>query len=74
MIVLMIRWFRKICKVPLEKIKIHIHMHTLHSRENILEYWSDITKVPQKQFYRPYIKPTSLLAKGEIYYIMGLAP
>src|SRR3989338_539376 len=68
MILLMMKWFRKVCKVPEKKIKIHIHMHTLHIRKDIIEYWSAITQVPSNQFYRPYIKPTSLGQRKNILY------
>ncbi|TSC77941.1 MAG: Uncharacterized protein G01um101424_75 [Parcubacteria group bacterium Gr01-1014_24] len=68
MILLMIKWLRKICRVPEKKFKIHIHMHTLHCREDIIEYWSKITQVPPGQFYKPYIKPTSLGQRKNILY------
>ena len=68
MIQLMMKWFRKICRVPEKKIRIHIHMHTLHCREDIIEYWAKITKIPISQFYKPYIKPTSLGQRRNILY------
>ena len=60
MILLIMRWFREICKVPEEKFRICVHMHTLHCRKDIEEYWSKITGVPLSQFYKSQIKPTSL--------------
>ncbi len=60
MIKFMMRWFRKICKVPKEKFKICIHIHKLHCRKDIEYYWSKITKIPFSQFYKTQIKPTSL--------------
>ena len=68
MILLIMKWFRKVCKVPEKKFKIHIHMHSLHVRKDIIEYWSAITQVPSNQFYRPYIKPTSLGQRKNILY------
>ncbi|HEU0085998.1 MAG TPA: hypothetical protein VFQ59_03525, partial [Candidatus Paceibacterota bacterium] len=68
MILFMMKWFRKICKVPEHKFKIHIHMHTLHCRKDIIDYWSKITGVPLKQIYRPYIKPTSLGQRRNLLY------
>ena len=68
MILLMMKWLRKICKIPEKKLKIHIHMHTLHCRKDIIEYWSKITQVPLRQFYKPYIKPTSLGQRKNILY------
>jgi transcriptional regulator with XRE-family HTH domain len=68
MILLMMKWFRKVCKVPEKKFKIHIHMHTLHIRKDIITYWSELTRVPESQFYRPYIKKTSLGQRRNILY------
>ena len=68
MITLMMRWFREICRVPEEKFRIHIHMHSLHIRKNIMKYWSKITGIPIEQFYKPYIKPTSLGQRKNILY------
>lgn len=57
---LMMKWFLLICHIPKEKIRINIHIHTLHCRKNIEEYWSKITNIPLTQFYKTQIKPTTL--------------
>lgn len=68
MIKFMMKWFRYVCKVPEEKIKIAIHMHELHCRKNIEQYWSKITGIPLKQFQKTYIKPTSLKHRRNVLY------
>lgn len=68
MIILMMKWFRDICCVSEDKFRIHIHMHNLHCRKDILKYWSIITNIPLAQFYKPYIKPTSLGQRKNILY------
>lgn len=60
MIKLMMKWFRKICKVPKNKFRIALHIHQLHCRKNIESYWSRLTGVSRKQFHKTQIKPTSL--------------
>ncbi len=60
MIKFMMRWFRKICKVPEKKFRIALHIHKLHCRKDIENYWSQITGVPLDQFHKTQIKPTSL--------------
>jgi len=60
MIKLMMRWFREICLVPESKFRVCLHIHTLHCRKNIEKYWSSITGLPPRQFYKTQIKPTSL--------------
>lgn len=68
MIILMMKWLREICKISEGKFRIHVHMHDLHSRNNINAYWSKITGVPLNQFYKPYIKHTSLGQRRNILY------
>lgn len=60
MIVFIMKWFRKICKVPENKFRITLHIHTLHCRKDVQKYWSQITGIPLCQFYKTQIKPTSL--------------
>ncbi len=60
MIEMMMRWFREICLVPEEKFRIQIHIHSLHSKNEIKEYWSKITGIPKDQFHKIIVKKTSL--------------
>ena len=60
MIKFMMRWFRKVCKVPEKKFRIALHIHELHCRKDIENYWSKITNIPLSQFHKTFIKPTSL--------------
>ena len=60
MIKLIMRWFREICKVPEQKFRICLHIHTLHCRKDIEKYWAQITNIPLTQFYKTQIKPTTL--------------
>jgi len=60
MIAFMMRWFRKICRVPEKKFRICLHIHELHCRKNIQRYWRKLTKIPLSQFHKTQIKPTSL--------------
>lgn len=60
MVIFMMKWFREFCKVPENKFRIMIHMHTLHCRKDIEGYWSDLTGIPLEQFHKTQVKPTSL--------------
>lgn len=68
MILLAMRWFREVCNVSESRFRIHIHMHDLHVRKNLIEYWSEITGISKNQFYKPYIKHTSLGQRRNILY------
>lgn len=56
MIKIMMVFFRKICQVPEEKFRgyIHIHPHLNHTRAE--SYWSSITGIPLKKFFKTYRK------------------
>ncbi len=60
MIGFMMNWFRGMCKVREEKFRISLHLHTLHCRKDVENYWSEVTQIPLNQFNKPFIKPTSL--------------
>ncbi len=68
MIVLIMRWFRDICNVPEEKFRVHMHIHNLHFRKDVEKYWFSITGVSQGQFYKTYIKQSSLRQRRNILY------
>ena len=68
MIMLMMKWFRQICKVPNHKFRIALHIHNLHISDNVKGYWAKITDIPVNQFYKIYIKKSSLRYKRNILY------
>jgi len=68
MIILVMRWFREISKVPEYKFRVALHIHSLHSRNDMINYWSNITKIPGDQFHKLYIKKTSLKQRRNILY------
>ena len=68
MMILIMRWFREICIVPENKFRVALHVHDLHVRQGIVNYWSRLTKVPAEQFYKPYIKKTSLKQRKNVLY------
>lgn len=60
MIKFMMKWFREICKVPENKFRIALHIHSLHCNGEIKKYWAGITNIPRNQFHKTQIKPTTL--------------
>ncbi|OGZ33090.1 MAG: hypothetical protein A2V69_02765 [Candidatus Portnoybacteria bacterium RBG_13_40_8] len=68
MIRFMMKWFRKICKIPERKFRIALHIHELHCRKNIENYWSKLTNISRNQFHKTQIKPTSLGQRKNILY------
>jgi len=52
----MMKWLRKICSIPTENIKIHLHLHSGQNENKAKEYWSNITHLPLSRFGKSYIK------------------
>lgn len=68
MIILMMRWFREICKVPEKKFRIALHIHSLHVAKDVKQFWVKVTGIPGEQFQKIYIKKTSLRHRKNILY------
>ena len=60
---LMMNFLLKICEVPVEKFKGHIHTHSKVQVQNAEKYWSEITGISRKSFFKTYIKP-GISSKG----------
>lgn len=56
MIKIMMKFFRKICKVPEDKFRCYLHIHPHLDHILAEKYWSKITKVNLKQFFKTYHK------------------
>ncbi len=56
---IMARFLREICKVPESKFRGQVHTFTHANIGKTEKYWSKITGIPRKQFYKTYIKPSS---------------
>ena len=68
MIQLMMKWFRDICGVQENKIRIRIQIHDSRNIRKSMEFWSIKTGVSLAQFTKPYIKtsPTSQRKAGNL--------
>ena len=56
MIKIMMKFFRKICKVPEYKFRCYLHIHPHLDYILAEKHWSKITKVNLKQFFKTYRK------------------
>jgi hypothetical protein len=48
---------RQSFKLTESKFRVMIHLHEYHHHEQILAFWSQVTKIPLSQFMNPYLKP-----------------
>jgi hypothetical protein len=51
-----IKWLREICKVPEEKLRLHIRIHSDINRKKSENYWSSITGIPRNRCYKTTLK------------------
>jgi predicted transcriptional regulator len=56
---IIMRFFREICSVPEEKFRAHIHTFSHSDVERTERYWSHVTGISRKQFFKTYTKPSS---------------
>jgi hypothetical protein len=56
MIVLFVEFLRKICGINEKKLRVYSYFYSNHNISKNIKYWSKITKIPKKQFTKPYIR------------------
>lgn len=56
MISFMMDWFREVCKVPEEKFKLYMHLHSGQNELERKKFWAEITGIPFPQFGKSYVK------------------
>ena len=60
MIKIMMLFFRKICLVPEEKFRGYIHIHSHLDHKMAERYWSEISNIPTKKFFKTYRKESKV--------------
>lgn len=55
-----IYWFTHVLHVPIEKLRIRIHLYRDMDIYAEIRFWSQALHISQKQFIKPYIKKTTL--------------
>ena len=55
MIGLMMQFFRKVCRVPAQKFRGVVHIHSHLDEKKARRYWSRISEIPLKQFHKTQI-------------------
>ncbi|MEK9177290.1 MAG: hypothetical protein AAB923_03260, partial [Patescibacteria group bacterium] len=52
----MMRFFREVCKVQEEKFRGHVHTFSHLNARQAERYWSGISGIPVRNFYKTYVK------------------
>jgi len=63
-ILFMMRFFKEVFYVPQKKFRGHVHTFSHLNAEKAEKYWSKVSGIPLKQFYKTYSKP-SIASKGK---------
>jgi len=50
------QFFREVCKIPNKKIRARIHVYPGIVQKKALNFWSRITKLPKRNFYKPQMQ------------------
>ena len=56
MIVLFMRFLREICGVDEKRLRVYLYVHANQDIGGCVRHWNKITKIPKKQFTKPYIR------------------
>lgn len=67
MINLFLTALRRSYSINESKFRVLIHLHQYHDPQEILDFWSQTTRIPLRQFYKPYLKPNTGSRKHEKY-------
>lgn len=69
MIKIMLAWFKKYCKVQINKFKVGLILNSLHSVKECEKFWQKVTCLPIKQFHKSFIKKSNYLGKKNKLYM-----
>jgi predicted transcriptional regulator len=61
---LMMRFFREVCDIPEQKLRVHVHTFDSNNVSKTEKYWSDISGIPTKKFYKTHVK-NSIASKNK---------
>ncbi|MFA5961709.1 MAG: hypothetical protein WC848_03440 [Parcubacteria group bacterium] len=51
--------FRKAFSVDEKRFRALVHVHSYHNVEKQIKFWSNVTRIPEAQFTKPYNKPNA---------------
>lgn len=63
MITFMVSWFKEFGNVPVDKFHAAIWIHENKNENKAKNFWSEMTGIPQKNFYKSYITENKIKSK-----------
>ena len=62
-----LKLLRQVFILDESKFRVCLHLHSYHSRDKQISFWSGATHIPKSQFIKPYIKDHTGVRKREGY-------
>lgn len=59
MVAVFMRFLREVCGVDENRLRVLLYCYANQDQETLIEFWSNLTKIPRKQFSRPYVRKDS---------------
>lgn len=58
-VIFALHWMVHVLNIPLEKIRVNLHLYQDMDIQESIDFWSQILNIPTHQFLKPYIKKTN---------------
>ena len=52
----MVRWLKEVCKVPQDRLRLQLHLHSGQNEQELKEFWPRLTGISLSQFYKSFVK------------------
>lgn len=65
LILIFLRFLRKICHIDENKLRAYLYCYSNQNIGELIKFWSTITKIPKKQFTKPYVRKDFKLKKSD---------
>lgn len=56
LIAFMMKWFREHCRVPEDRFRAYLHLHSGQEEQAMKAFWANVTSLPIAQFGKSYVK------------------
>lgn len=56
MVAVFVRFLREICGVDEKRLTVLLYCYANQDQEKLIKFWSKLTKIPSKQFSKPYVR------------------
>ena len=67
MVCVFLRFLREICCIDESRLRVYLYCYSNQKPQELIKFWSDVTKIPPAQFSKPYVREDfNLLKTGKM--------